>query len=108
LDPEDVVTVEDVKARLDRGDPLCLLDVREPHEYAICRIGNAQLVPQHELPARLHEVARDAEIVVYCREGGRSAQAVQLLKRAGYQRVRNMSGGILAWAERVDPSMPTN
>ena len=81
-----------------------LLDVREPQEYAICNLGGT-LIPRAELPSRISELDRAKEIIVYCKSGSRSAQAVALLRELGFARVRNLAGGIDAWAERIDPSM---
>ena len=100
----DIDAVE-VKARIDRGDSFVLIDVREPHEYQICRIPYAKLIPLGQLPQRVNELDRDIEIVAHCKSGMRSAKAVDLLKKAGY-RARNMKGGILAWSDKVDPSVP--
>jgi adenylyltransferase/sulfurtransferase len=95
----------DVKAKIDRGDNFALIDVREPHEYQICSIPTAKLIPLGQLPQRLDELDRDIEIVAHCKSGMRSAKAVDLLKKAGF-RARNMKGGILAWSDRVDPTVP--
>jgi molybdopterin/thiamine biosynthesis adenylyltransferase/rhodanese-related sulfurtransferase/molybdopterin converting factor small subunit len=95
----------DVKAKIDRGDNFALIDVREPHEYQICSIPAAKLIPLGQLPQRLNELDRDIEIVAHCKSGMRSAKAVDLLKKAGF-RARNMKGGILAWSDRVDPTVP--
>lgn len=100
------VTVEDLKARLDAQDDLLIVDVREPHEVDICRIAGSTVIPLGELPARLAEVPRDRDVVVHCKMGGRSAKAVGLLCEAGYTRAVNLTGGILAWVERVDPTQP--
>jgi len=99
------IQVEELKRRLDAGEDLLLLDVREPHEYQICNLGGL-LVPPSELPRRIHELDSSREIVAYCRSGPRSARAVALLRQAGFRRVSNLAGGILAWAARVDPRMP--
>lgn len=96
----------EVKAKIDRGEDFVLLDVREPHEYQICRIPSAKLIPLGELPKRVHELNTTDEIVAHCKSGMRSAKAVEFLKQAGFQRVRNMKGGILAWSDKVDPSVP--
>ncbi|HXM43102.1 MAG TPA: molybdopterin-synthase adenylyltransferase MoeB [Bryobacteraceae bacterium] len=95
----------DVKAKIDRGDNFVLIDVREPHEYQICSIPAAKLIPLGQLPQHLDELDRDIEIVAHCKSGMRSAKAVGLLKEAGF-RARNMKGGILAWSDKVDPSVP--
>jgi rhodanese-related sulfurtransferase len=95
-----------LKARLDRHDPLVLVDVREPHEYEIARIPTARLIPLGQLDRRRGELERTADIVVHCRSGARSARAVQLLRQAGFASVRNLTGGILAWSRDVDPKVP--
>ena len=99
------IQVEDLKRRLDSGEDLFVLDVREPHEYQICNI-NGHLIPLGELPKRVHELDSSREIVAHCRSGVRSAKAVNFLRQAGFKKVHNLAGGILAWADRVDPSMP--
>ena len=95
-----------VKARSDSGEDFQLIDVREPHEYQICRIPQARLIPLGELPKRLHGIDRSRPIVVHCKTGGRSAKAADLLRRNGFTNVLNMTGGILAWSNKVDPSVP--
>ena len=99
------VTPLEVKKKLDGGEGLFILDVREPHEYQICNI-NGHLIPLGELPARVHELNSADEIVAHCRSGMRSAQAVDFLRKAGFRKVKNMKGGILAWSEQVDPRVP--
>jgi len=96
---------EELKRRLDGGDDLLLLDVRERHEFEICNLGG-KLIPLGELPARLHELDSSREMVALCRVGQRSARAVELLRQAGFRKVQNLTGGLAAWAERVDPTMP--
>jgi adenylyltransferase/sulfurtransferase len=96
----------EVKARIDRGDDFVLIDVREPHEYQICNIPYAKLIPLGQLPKRLNELNPDDEIVAHCKSGMRSAKAVELLKQSGFRKVRNMKGGILAWSDKVDPTVP--
>ena len=95
-----------VKARLDSGEDLQLIDVREPQEYQICHIPQARLIPLGELPKRLHELDRSRPIVVHCKTGGRSAKAADLLRQNGFTGVLNMTGGILAWSDKVDPAVP--
>ena len=96
----------DVKARIDRGDRFVLVDVREPHEYQICNIPQARLIPLGQLPKRLNELNPADSIVVHCKSGMRSAKAQDLLKQSGFSNVLNMKGGILAWSDKVDPSVP--
>jgi adenylyltransferase/sulfurtransferase len=95
-----------VKARLDSGEDLQLIDVREPQEYQICNIPQARLIPLGELPKRLHELDRSRPIVVHCKTGGRSAKAADLLRQNGFTGVLNMTGGILAWSDKVNPAVP--
>jgi adenylyltransferase/sulfurtransferase len=101
----DIDPVE-VKAKIDRGDAFVLIDVREPHEYQICNIPYAKLIPLGDLPKRVSELNSADEIVAHCKSGMRSAKAVDFLKQAGFRKVRNMKGGILAWSDKVDPSVP--
>jgi sulfur-carrier protein adenylyltransferase/sulfurtransferase len=97
--------VEELKRRLDAGENLFVLDVREPHEYQICNIGG-HLIPLGDLPQRMNELDSSREIVAHCRSGVRSAKAVGFLQQAGFKKVHNLAGGILAWADRVDPKVP--
>ncbi|HYZ85783.1 MAG TPA: molybdopterin-synthase adenylyltransferase MoeB, partial [Bryobacteraceae bacterium] len=99
-------TVTELKAKLDRGDSFTLIDVREPHEFQIGRIPSSKLIPLGDLPKRLAELDRDAEIVAHCKSGARSAKAVALLKENGFKDVKNVKGGILAWSDQVDPTVP--
>ena len=97
---------EDVKEKIDRREEFYLLDVREPHEVQICTIPGSHLIPLGQVTARVNELNSADEIVVYCRSGKRSGQAVEFLKKAGFRKVKNMRGGILAWSDQVDPSVP--
>jgi adenylyltransferase/sulfurtransferase len=99
------ITPRELKARLDRGDDLFILDVREPHEFQICNL-NGTLIPLGELPKRASELDSSREIVAHCRSGKRSADAVQFLQQAGFRKIWNLKGGILAWSDEVDPSVP--
>ena len=99
------IAPRELKARLDRGDDLYVLDVREPHEYQICHL-ESHLIPLGELTRRVHELDSSREIVAYCRSGKRSADAVRFLKQAGFRKLWNLRGGILAWSDEVDPSVP--
>jgi molybdopterin/thiamine biosynthesis adenylyltransferase/rhodanese-related sulfurtransferase/molybdopterin converting factor small subunit len=101
----DIDPVE-VKAKIDRGDPFVLIDVREPHESQICNIPHAKLIPLGDLPKRVNELDSASEIIAHCKSGMRSAKAVDFLKQSGFRKVRNMKGGILAWSDKVDPSVP--
>jgi rhodanese-related sulfurtransferase len=98
------MTVEELKQQLDSKADLFVLDVREPVEYQIANIGG-HLIPLGQLPARLNELDPEQHIVVHCRSGTRSADAVEFLRRQGFERVQNLAGGILAWADRIDPKM---
>jgi len=102
--PELEATVDDLKERLDNGD-VFLLDVREPREYDIARIEGSTLIPLGELPKRMDELPRGADIIVHCKSGVRSAKAVNLLRENGFDRVQNLKGGILEWIARVDPTL---
>jgi sulfur-carrier protein adenylyltransferase/sulfurtransferase len=99
------ITARELKTRLDAGDDIYVLDVREPHEYQICNI-NGHLIPLGELPQRVHELDSSREIVAHCKSGKRSAQAVEFLRSAGFRKISNLKGGILAWSDEVDPSVP--
>jgi adenylyltransferase/sulfurtransferase len=109
--PEPVIDLSDidpteVKQKIDRGDKFVLIDVREPHEYQICKIPTSKLIPLGDLPKRLNELDKNAEIVAHCKSGVRSGKATNLLRENGFKNVRNMKGGILAWSDKVDPSVP--
>jgi adenylyltransferase/sulfurtransferase len=97
------VTVQDLKAEIDRGADIFVLDVREPNEYQICRIAGSTLIPLGEVASRSAELDRNRDIAVLCKVGGRSAKAVTLLQERGFTRVRNVKGGILEWIDKVDP-----
>jgi adenylyltransferase/sulfurtransferase len=96
---------EELKRRLDAGEDIFVLDVREPHEYQICNL-NGHLIPLGDLPKRMSELDSSREIVAHCRSGVRSGKAVDFLRQAGFRKVKNLAGGILAWADKVDPRMP--
>jgi molybdopterin/thiamine biosynthesis adenylyltransferase/rhodanese-related sulfurtransferase len=98
------MSVQELKQRMDAGDHLLVLDVREPYEYQIANIGGT-LVPMNEVPRRLDEINRDQEIVVQCRSGSRSQRVAEFLKQNGYEKVANLAGGILAWSDQIDPSV---
>jgi adenylyltransferase/sulfurtransferase len=109
LPAEQETSVETLKSHIDRRDPIWILDVREPREFEICRIPGSTLIPLGELPQRLGEVPQGAgapEIIVHCKSGVRSAKAVKLLQEHGINHAKNLQGGILAWIERIDPSLP--
>jgi adenylyltransferase/sulfurtransferase len=100
------IAPEDLRKRIDRGEELVLLDVREPQEWEISRIPGATFISLSRLPYALGELSTADEIVAYCRSGVRSRKALQLLHESGFRKVRNLTGGINAWAEKVDPSIP--
>jgi molybdopterin/thiamine biosynthesis adenylyltransferase/rhodanese-related sulfurtransferase len=99
------ITVKELRQKLDNRENINVLDVREPHEYEVANIG-ARLIPLGELPERLVELDQDENFAIHCKTGGRSARAVQLLQSAGFQNVYNVKGGINAWSEEIDPSVP--
>jgi adenylyltransferase/sulfurtransferase len=103
---EGEISVIELKEKLDRGDNFVLIDVREPHEYKICSIPGSKLIPLGEFPRHVAELDPAADIVIHCKSGGRSARACGVLRQAGFQHVRNVVGGILAWSDQVDPSVP--
>ncbi len=100
------ITSVDLKQRLDRGDDLTIVDVREPNEYQINRIPGTVLIPLGDIPKRYTELDPDAEIVVHCKMGGRSAKAADFLRSVGFKKVLNLTGGILDWIDKVDPTQP--
>ena len=99
------ITVTELKRRIDAGEDLFILDVREPFEYQIANIGG-KLIPQNEVPQRLGEIDRDREIIVHCKGGVRSQRIAEFLKQSGYSKVVNVAGGILAWSSEVDATVP--
>jgi rhodanese-related sulfurtransferase len=99
------MTVEELKAKLDAKEDVFVLDVREPHEYQICNIGG-HLIPLGDLQKRQQELDPEKHIVVHCRSGVRSAKAADFLRQQGFEKVQNLAGGILAWADRIDKTMP--
>jgi molybdopterin/thiamine biosynthesis adenylyltransferase/rhodanese-related sulfurtransferase len=99
------ITPEELKRRIDAGDDLFVLDVREPNEYQIANLGG-YLIPLGDLPKRVNELDSSREIVAHCKMGGRSAKAVDFLRQAGFKKVRNLAGGITAWSEKIDPKVP--
>lgn len=98
------MTVEELKQRLDNGERIVVLDVREPGEFAIANIGG-RLIPMKELPARMSELDPEQHIVVHCHHGGRSAMATEFLRQQGFEHVQNLAGGIDAWSLRIDPKV---
>jgi adenylyltransferase/sulfurtransferase len=104
--PTAELTPQEVKAKLDRADDFVLIDVREPHEWDICRIPGARLIPLGKLPEQLSALDRSREIVLHCKGGVRSAKALELLQANGFSNASHMKGGILAWSDLIDPSIP--
>ena len=101
------ITAQELKARLDRGDDLQIIDVREPNEYQVARLEQSILIPLGQIVNRMGEIDRNRETVVHCKLGGRSAKAIEALQRAGYAgRLVNLKGGITAWSNEVDPTVP--
>jgi len=100
------ITPEELKEKLENGEDIILIDVREPVEYEINKIEGSKLIPLSKLPEKVNELDQTREIVLYCKMGGRSARAVQLLRELGFTRVKNLAGGIDAWIEKIDPTMP--
>jgi adenylyltransferase/sulfurtransferase len=100
------ITSVELKQRLDRGDKLKIVDVREPNEYQINRIPESQLIPLGDVPKRVNELNPDDEIVVHCKSGVRSAKAADFLRSVGFTKVLNLKGGVLDWIDKVDPTQP--
>lgn len=101
------LTVTELKARMDAGEAITIIDVREAEEWAINRLPGAVHIPMGTVPARLEEIPRDRLVVLQCHHGGRSAQVTQFLLQQGYSDVANLAGGIHAWSLQIDPSVPT-
>ncbi len=100
------ITVRELKARMDKGDKIFLLDVREPHEYSLAKIEGSVLIPLGQVPHSLKQLDPTAEIVAYCHKGMRSADAVGFLLQQGFSNVKNLIGGIEAWSIEIDQSVP--
>jgi adenylyltransferase/sulfurtransferase len=101
------ITAGELREMFDRGEEFLLVDVREPGEYDIVRIPGSVLIPKGDLPGRLAELPQDRPVVLYCKTGARSAEALALLKGAGFASSKHVQGGVTAWAHQVDPSLPT-
>ncbi len=106
VEESEEITVGELKARMDRGDKLTVIDVREPHEYAIARIPGTKLIPLGQIEERAGEFDPNAEIILHCKSGKRSADALNRLKAKGFKRLKNLTGGILAWSTEIDPTVP--
>ena len=101
------ITATELKQRLDRGDDLQIIDVREPKEYEVARLEGTKLIPLGEVVNRMNEIDQTRETVVHCKGGVRSARAIEALQGAGFAgRLINIKGGITAWSNEVDPSVP--
>jgi rhodanese-related sulfurtransferase len=102
------ITVEDVKAAIDKGETFTLVDVREPWEHELARIGGSKLIPMGDIPARVHqELDPDERIIAYCHRGVRSLNVVNWLRQQGFEKAQSMSGGIDRWSRVIDPKVPT-
>lgn len=101
------ISATDLKRRIDAGDDIQLIDVRQPEEWAFARIEGAKLIPLGEILGRMSEIDPNRETVLHCKAGMRSARAVEALKQAGFTgEVKNLKGGITAWSNEVDPGIP--
>lgn len=101
------ITAAELKKRLDAGDDIQLIDVRQPDEYEFARIEGARLIPLGEILNRMNEIDPGRETVIHCKAGGRSARAIEALTRAGFKgNLKNLAGGITAWSNDVDPKVP--
>lgn len=100
------ITPQELKARLDQGEDIFILDVREVAEAQVCKLAGSTLIPLGQLASRLGELDPNREIVVHCKLGGRSAKAADFLRSACFSQVKNLTGGIDAWAQKIDPTMP--
>jgi rhodanese-related sulfurtransferase len=100
------ITVQELKQKLDQGEKLTLIDVREPWEYNIAKIEGAQLLPLGSLGTEYKKLDPNAEIVIHCHMGMRSMDATQFLLQQGFKNVKNLTGGINAWSMQIDPSVP--
>ena len=101
------ITATELKAKMDAGEDIQLIDVRQPEEYAFAKIEGAKLIPLGEIIKRMDEIDPMRETIVQCKAGGRSATAIQALRRAGFAgELKNLRGGITAWSNEVDPKVP--
>jgi adenylyltransferase/sulfurtransferase len=105
LEAGEEITPIELKKLMDNGHPPVLIDVREPFEYAIANIPGAKLVPLGIVPEKLHEFDTADDIVLHCKSGKRSAEALKIFKKAGFRKLKNLTGGILAWSDQVDPKV---
>lgn len=101
------ISAVDLRSRLNNGDDIQLIDVRQPDEYAFAKIEGAQLIPLGEVVSRMSELDESRETIIHCKMGGRSAKAIEMLEAAGFKgKMKNLKGGITAWSNDVDPSVP--
>lgn len=101
------ITATELKKRMDAGDDIQLIDVRQPDEYDFAKIEGAKLIPLGQIVQRMDEIDENRETVIHCKAGGRSAKAIEALQRAGFKGdLKNMRGGITAWSDEVDPKIP--
>ena len=101
------ITASELKAKIDAGDDIQLIDVRQPDEYAFAKIDGAKLIPLGEIMSRVDEIDETREAVIHCKMGGRSARAIEALERSGFKgSLKNLVGGITAWSNDVDPRVP--
>lgn len=106
MDEEIEISVAAVKRKLDSGEPVCLIDVREPWEFEAGRIAGARLIPMGSIPANLNALDGDDEVICYCHHGRRSLDVVFWLRSQGVPRAKSMAGGIDRWSAEIDPSIP--
>jgi adenylyltransferase/sulfurtransferase len=103
----DEITATELKARLDAGERIQLIDVRQPDEHAFARITGAKLIPLGEILARISEIDEGRETIIHCKMGRRSARAIEALRSVGFKgELKNLRGGITAWSNEVDPKVP--
>lgn len=103
----DSITATELKAKMDAGEDIQLIDVRQPDEYAFAKIEGAKLIPLGEVISRMNEIDPSRETVVHCKMGGRSARAIEALQQRGFTgKIANLTGGITAWSNDVDPTVP--
>ena len=101
------ISASDLKRRMDAGDDIQLIDVRQPEEWAFAKIEGAKLIPLGEIMKRMNEIDENRETVLHCKMGMRSARAVEALQQAGFKgSLKNLKGGITAWSNEVDPKVP--
>ena len=101
------VTATELKRQMDSGKDVQLIDVRQPDEHEFAKIKGAKLIPLGDIVKRMGELDANREVIVHCKAGGRSAQAIEMLKRSGFTGdLKNLKGGITAWSNEVDPKIP--